>query len=256
MHYRMLLPILKHALPILIHRLGSRLHNLIHASPILIHWLVFRLHILYNEPTRLGSQSESRTLGSQSESSITSPELSANQHRVLRHPSRQPRALGSQSESSITSPESSANQNCVLRHPRALGWGGGPFSALGSNRLAIACLITTWGPPPPVRSAHTLTTHVVKAAVYLFRETCHEKHIFSKKQHFLSFLDFEWKASAPCTKKVAGFSGGPFTCPDEQWRKTIDLNFVFYHLCFERQIPMKSSGRVVRTAIYVLENSK
>ena len=59
----------------------------------------------------------------------------------------------SQSESSITSPESS------LRHPRALGSGGGPFSALGSSRLAIAFL-NTWGPPHPTWSAHTLTTCV------------------------------------------------------------------------------------------------
>ena len=55
---------------------------------------------------------------SQSESSITSLESSANQNRPLHHPSR------------------------VLRHPRALGYGGGPFSALGSSRLAIAYLNT------------------------------------------------------------------------------------------------------------------
>ena len=72
---------------------------------------------------------------SQSESSITS--------------------LGSHSNSSITSTESSANQNRVLRHPRALGLGGGPFSALGSSRLAIAYL-NTWGPPPPPSALLTL----------------------------------------------------------------------------------------------------
>ena len=57
--------------------------------------------------------------------------------------------------------EMSANQNRVLRHPRALGSGGGPFSALGSSWLAIAYLIT-YGPPPPpaVSSLHTSTTHI------------------------------------------------------------------------------------------------
>ena len=58
--------------------------------------------------------------------------------------------VGSQSNSSISPPESSANQNRLLRHPRALGSGWGPFLALGSSRLAIAYL-NTWGPPhrPP-----------------------------------------------------------------------------------------------------------
>ena len=74
------------------------------------------------------------------------PETKAsNQNRVLRHPSGQPREpfnFVSQSESSITSPESSANQNRALHHPRALGYGGRPFSALGSSRLAIAYLNT------------------------------------------------------------------------------------------------------------------
>ena len=40
------------------------------------------------------------------------PDYAANQIRVLRNP---------------------PNQNRVLRHPRALGSGGGPFSALGSR---------------------------------------------------------------------------------------------------------------------------
>ena len=146
-HYQMLLPILIHASP-----------NLIHALPILIHWLGFLFSapnlIHWTDTTRLGSQSESSTreplaLDSQSESSITSPESSANQNRA-------PSALGSQSESSITSPEWSANQNRALRHPRCLGSGGGPFSALGSSRLAIAYL-NTWG-PPPTWSAHSSTT--------------------------------------------------------------------------------------------------
>ena len=43
--------------------------------------------------------------------------LSANQNRVLRHPSQTPFNFVSQSESSITSPESAANQNRALRHP-------------------------------------------------------------------------------------------------------------------------------------------
>ena len=80
---------------------------------------------------------------------------SANQNRTLRHPSRHRRALSSQSESSITSPESSANQNRAFRHPRALGSCGGPFSALGSSRLATAYL-NTWGPPTPAHlSSHS-----------------------------------------------------------------------------------------------------
>ena len=53
------------------------------------------------------------------------------------------RIVGSQSESSTKNPHiSSANQIRALRHPRALGQGGGPFSTLGSNRLAIAYLNT------------------------------------------------------------------------------------------------------------------
>ena len=44
--------------------------------------------------------------------------------------------------------QSAANQIRVLRDPRALGSGGGPFSALGSSRLAIAYL-NTKGPQPP-----------------------------------------------------------------------------------------------------------
>ena len=51
-------------------------------------------------------------------------------------------ALGSQSIANITSPESSANQNRALRHPKALGCGGGPFSALGSSRFALVYLST------------------------------------------------------------------------------------------------------------------
>ena len=66
-----------------------------------------------------------RIVGSQSESST-----------------KKPSDFVSQSEPSITSPESSANQNRVLRHSRALGSGGGPFLALGSTRLAIVYLST------------------------------------------------------------------------------------------------------------------
>ena len=47
------------------------------------------------------------------------------------------------------------NQNRVLRHPRALGSGGCPFSALGSTRLAIACL-NSYGPPHPPSDLLTL----------------------------------------------------------------------------------------------------
>ena len=54
--------------------------------------------------------------------------------------------VGSQSKSSTKNPKtSSANQNRVSqcrKNPNALGLGGGPFSALGFSRLAIAYLIT------------------------------------------------------------------------------------------------------------------
>ena len=67
--------------------------------------------------------------------------------------------LGNQSDPSAANqnraPESSANQNRLLRHPRALGYGGGPFSALGSSRPAIAYL-NTCGPPPPSHDQLTL----------------------------------------------------------------------------------------------------
>ena len=132
----MLLPILIHASPILIL-----------ALPILILWLGVWLHIFlhWTDTTQLGS-----TLGNELASSVTSPESSANQNWT-------PSARGSQSESSIMEPESSTKQNWVLghpsralRHPRAFDLGGGPFSVLGSSRLAIAYL-NTWGSsnPPP-----------------------------------------------------------------------------------------------------------
>ena len=44
--------------------------------------------------------------------------------------------------------QSAANQIRVLRHSRALGSGGGHFSALGLSWLLIAYL-NTWGSPPP-----------------------------------------------------------------------------------------------------------
>ena len=61
---------------------------------------------------------------------------SANQNRAQKKPFN----FVSQSESSIRSPDSSANHNRVLRHPGGLGSGGGPFSALGLSRLAVAYL--------------------------------------------------------------------------------------------------------------------
>ena len=84
-------PILIHASPILIH-----------AIPILIHCLGFRLSApyLYTLPTRPGSTLEPSAVGSQFESSITSPELSANQNRSRKNPST-----------------SSAKQNRLLRNP-------------------------------------------------------------------------------------------------------------------------------------------
>ena len=54
----------------------------------------------------------------------------------------------SQSNLRITSPKSLAKQIRVLSHPKALGSGGGPFSALGSIWLARAYL-NTYGPPTP-----------------------------------------------------------------------------------------------------------
>ena len=63
------------------------------------------------------------------------PESSANQNRTLRH-------------RVVTRELSAANQNRVLRHPsrhyvtRKLSAPGGPFSALGSSRLAKAYLNT------------------------------------------------------------------------------------------------------------------
>ena len=88
---------------------GSRLHILIHASPILIHALGFRLSAPYlntcipylNTCTRLSA------LGS---ISYYIADSAANQNR-------EPINFVNQSESSITSPESSANQNRVLRNP-------------------------------------------------------------------------------------------------------------------------------------------
>ena len=74
----------------------------------------------------------------------------------------------SQSEPSITSPDLSANQNRVIRHPRALGLGGGPFSALGSSRLAIIYL-NTWAAPPPPPS-DLLTTLLLIPEIEIFCE--------------------------------------------------------------------------------------
>ena len=104
----------------------------------------------YIEPTRLVSPARSTrkpsVLGSQSESTITSPESSANQNRVLRHPSRQP----IRSEHYVTRVEYYVT--------RELSAPGNPFLAIGSSRLAIAYL-NTWGPwTPPTWSANTLTT--------------------------------------------------------------------------------------------------
>ena len=96
---------------------GSRLHVLIHCR------------LVSAAPSAFVSQSESST----------------EKTHQLRQPIRieyYVTRVVSQSESSITSPESS------LRHPRALSSGGGPVSALGPSRLAIAYL-NTWGPPPP-----------------------------------------------------------------------------------------------------------
>ena len=102
-------------------------HILIHALPILIHWLGFRLQILIHAlPIPIPWVGSCR--------------------------------LGNQSESSITSPESSANQNRALRQLRSLGLGGGPFSALGSSRLAIA-YPNTWRPPTPPPPPHHLSSH-------------------------------------------------------------------------------------------------
>ena len=114
---------------------------LIHALPLLIHWLGFRLSAPYLNSllTHLGSQENPRTLGArqpiridyyvtrvvnQSESSTEKnpSNSSANQNRVLRHPSRQPRA-----------PELS------LRHPRALGaWRSLLGSRLDSARYSLS----------------------------------------------------------------------------------------------------------------------
>ena len=80
-----------------------------------------------------------RIVRNQSESSTKNPHpSSAHQNRARKKPFN----FVSQSESSFRSPESSANQNRVLRHPRALGSGGGPVLVLGSSRLAIAYLNT------------------------------------------------------------------------------------------------------------------
>ena len=82
MYLNTCIPVIIHALPILIHWVSFQLHILIHASPILIHWVGFQLNIL---PTLLGKQSES------SVTRVEHPRLSAtNQNRVLRNPSRQP----------------------------------------------------------------------------------------------------------------------------------------------------------------------
>ena len=141
-HYWMLVPILLHAFPSLIHWLGfrlsapylntciaylntlSQLHIPLHALPILIHWVDSISY--YIETTRLVS-------------AVTS---AASQKRVLRYPSRQPIRI---------------EYHSFEKHPRDLAQGGRPFSALSSSRLAIAYL-NTWGssaPPPP----HQLSAH-------------------------------------------------------------------------------------------------
>ena len=109
---------------------------------------------------------------SQSESSITS--------------------LVSQSESINTTPESSANRNRVIRHPRALGLGGGPLSAIGSSRFAID-YFNTWGPPPPVWSAHSSTTIMrsynnVLSVLLLKNKTCSQ--VFQTRSSLSIFFSF------------------------------------------------------------------
>ena len=123
-HYRKLLPILIHASPILIHALPILVHWLglrHHALPVLIHcptipylntlsrtipyFITLSWTIPYlNTLSRLqpACAQNRRIVGSQSESST-----------------KKPSKFVSVSASSITSPESSANQNRVLHHSAA-----------------------------------------------------------------------------------------------------------------------------------------
>ena len=69
---------------------------------------------------------------------------------ILLHSSRAQnrKAVGSQSQSSTKTPKIRQpiriEYYVTQKHPKALGLGGGPISALGSTRLAIAYL-NTWG---------------------------------------------------------------------------------------------------------------
>ena len=114
-HYRILLPILKHASPILIHPISFRL-----SAPYLTTCITYP-----NTLTRLSAPYLNTCITYLNTSTRLSPPYlnTLNRHDSSRQPIRieHPRTVGSQSESSITSPESSANQNRALRHPRALG---------------------------------------------------------------------------------------------------------------------------------------
>ena len=102
-------------------------YNIAELYPILIHWAeLYPILIHWSEPYLNTSQS------------------AANQIRARKNHST-----------------SSANQKRVLRHPRALCSGGGPFSAVGSSRLAIAYL-NTWGSPPP-------SPHLVCSLLYFYQ---------------------------------------------------------------------------------------
>ena len=148
MHYRM--PILKHALPILIYWLGFRLHILIHALPILTHLLGFRLSAPYLNTCITYPNTLGRLSAPYLNTCITYLNILS---RFSGRPTRQPIRI----EHYVTRELSAADQNRVLRHPsrhyvtREPSAPGRPFSVLGSIRLAIAYL-KTWGsttPPPP-----------------------------------------------------------------------------------------------------------
>ena len=124
-------------------------HILIHVLTILIHWLGFRLSVPYLNTCITYLNTLIRLSALRSISCRLSS--AANQKRPLHHPSRQPIRIEHQKNPSI----SSANQNRVLRHPRELSAPGGPFSALGSRRLAIAYLNTWETSKPP----HQLISH-------------------------------------------------------------------------------------------------
>ena len=97
------------------------------------------------------------------------------------------------------SPESSANRNRVLRHPTALGSGVGPFSALGSSRLAVAYL-KTWGTPP------TPPPHLICLILYYclpkINFHSHNIHFRStiKQRDFLSLQQRYWRVSRHWTR--------------------------------------------------------